>query len=394
MVEDPDHVKIHSVNECENCQCSLSGKEAHTLEKRQVFDIPPSKLEVTEHQVEIKECPACGHINKAGFPEDVIAPVQYGPRIKATAVYLKGYQLLPSGRTAELFQDLFSCGLSEGTLDNIINDTSLRLENTIEQIKEQLQKTSLAHFDETGISLMGKRHWLHAASTESLTHYEFHAKRGTEAMDDIGILPNFHGRAIHDFWKPYLTYENYSHGLCNAHHLRELTFLYEEQEENWAKNMIDCLLEIKTTVDAARNTRNGLVKEQLHKFEKRYQRILNKGYTVNSLENKPPGRKKRGRPKKSKARNLLERLDKHRKKALAFMYDFNVPFDNNLVERDVRMAKVQQKISGTFRSENGAKAFCRIRSYISTVRKNSIDVLEAIENIFKDSAFVSPLNVT
>lgn len=392
MVDNPDHVEVHIVDKCENCQRSLIGKEANAIEKRQVFDIPPTELEVTEHQAEIKQCPDCNHINKAEFPEDVTASVQYGPRVKATAVYLKGYQLLPSERTAELFQDLFSCGLSEGTLDNIINGASQRLENPMEQIKEQLQKTSIAHFDETGISVMAKRHWLHAASTDKLTYYAIHAKRGSEAMDDIGILPNFHGRAIHDFWKPYLTYDNCKHGLCNAHHLRELIFLHEEQKQSWAKNMIDCLLDIKKAVDATSNTCNSLIKKQLQKFEKRYQRILNKGYAANPLENNPPGPKKRGRPKKSKARNLLERLDEHRKKALAFMYDFNVPFDNNLVERDVRMAKVQQKISGTFRSENGAKAFCRIRSYISTVRKNSLDVLEAIKDIFEDS-FVPLLNI-
>ncbi len=393
MVDDPDHIEIHPVDECKKCRRSLTDKKADNIEKRQVFDIPPAELEVTEHRIEIKRCPDCDHINKAEFPEDVTAPVQYGPRIKATAVYLKGYQLLPSERTVELFQDLFSCGLSEGTLDNIINDASQRLENPVEQIKEQLKKTSLAHFDETGISVMAKRHWLHAASTDKLTYYDVHVKRGTEAMDDIGILPNFYGRAIHDFWKPYLTYDNCTHGLCNAHHLRELIFLHEELKQNWAKNMIDCLLDIKKTVDETRATRNSLIKEQLQKLEKRYQRILNKGYAVNPLENRPPCPKKRGRLKKSKSRNLLERLDEHRKKALAFMYDFKVPFDNNLVERDVRMAKVQQKISGTFRSENGAKSFCRIRSYISTVRKNSLDVLEAIKNIFKGSAFVPMLNI-
>ncbi len=393
MVEDPDHVEVHPVDECKNCRRPLADKKADDIEKRQVFDIPPTDLEVTEHQIEIKQCPDCDHINKAEFPEDVTAPIQYGPRIKATAVYLKGYQLLPLERTAELFNDLFSCGLSEGTLDNIINDASQRLEKPVEQIKEQIQETSLAHFDETGISVMAKRHWLHAASTENLTYYEVHAKRGVEAMDDIGILPNFYGRAIHDFWKPYLTYDNCQHGLCNAHHLRELIFLYEEQKQNWAKNMIDCLLDIKKAVDEIKDTRNSLIKEQLRKFERRYQRILNKGYAANPSENRPPGPKKRGQLKKSKARNLLERLDKHREKALAFMYDFNVPFDNNLVERDVRMAKVQQKISGTFRSETGAKAFCRIRSYISTIRKNSLNVLEAIEDIFKGSAFVPLLNI-
>ena len=393
MVDKPDHVERHHVTECEKCKSSLNEQEANDVERRQVFDIPPSKLEVTEHQVEIKQCSNCNHINKAAFPEDVNAPVQYGARIKAMAVYLKGYQLLPLERAAELFEDLFSCPLSEGTLNNMINSTSERLKEPVNQIKEQIKVAAVAHFDETGMSVMGKRHWLHTSSTNELTYYEIHSKRGSEAMNDIGILPNFFGRAIHDFWKPYWTYEDCAHGLCNAHHLRELIFLHEEQQQIWAKNMIDCLLKIKETVDESRYIQNHLKKEQIETFECIYESILAEGYDQNPVKNKPLGPKKRGRVKKSKARNLLERLDAYQSETLAFMYNFNVPFDNNLAERDVRMAKVQQKISGTFRSENGAKAFCRIRSYISTVKKNSLNVLEAIEGIFKGSPFAPQMNI-
>jgi len=393
MVKNPDHIKIHPVDECKNCQCSLTGQKADAIERRQVLDIPPNKLQATEHRVETKKCPECEYVNKAEFPEDVNAPVQYGPRIKAMAVYLKGYQLLPLERTAELFEDLFGCPLSEGTIDNIINITSQHLEVPVEQIKEQVKAADVGHFDETGMSVMGKRHWLHTASTSEFTYYEIHGKRGSEAMDDIGILPEFQGRAIHDFWKPYWTYEDCAHGLCNAHHLRELTFLHEEQQQAWAKNMIDCLLKIKETVDEARHIQGYLEKEQIKTFEAIYESILAEGYAENPVKDKPPGLKKRGRIKKSKARNLLERLDEYQSETLAFVHDFNVPFDNNLAERDVRMAKVQQKISGTFRSENGAKAFCRIRSYISTVKKNSLNVLEAIEDIFKGSPFVPQMNI-
>ncbi len=394
MVENPDQIKVYTVDECAHCKRSLSKKKADTVERRQVFDLPEIKLEVIEHIAEIKKCPNCGQINKGEFPIDVLAPIQYGQRIKAIALYLKGYQLLPSQRSCEILSDLFSCPLSEGTLDNIFNNGFRLLQWPVAQIKEQLKESSLVHFDETGISVTGQNHWLHVASTQRLTYYEIHAKRGSEAMDDIGILPNFHGRAIHDFWKPYLTYDNCKHGLCNAHHLRELLFLYEEQQQGGAKNMIDCLLDIKKTVDEIRNTRNSLGKEQRQTFEERYQHILDEGYTTNPLKNKPFGQKKRGLPKKSKARNLLERLDKHRKKALAFMYDFDVPFDNNLVERDVRMAKVKEKISGTFRSQQGAKAFYCIRSYISTVRKNAFNVLDVIENVFKGKTFIPFLDTS
>ena len=209
-------------------------------------------------------------------------------------------------------------------------------------------------------------------------------------MDHMGILPNFKGRAIHDFWKPYLKY-NCDHGLCNAHHLRELLFLHEQHRQRWAKNMIDCLIDIKKAVDEAKTSTDTLFKEQIHKFETRYQNILDKGYNENPLPKKKTTKKKRGRPKKSKARNLLERLDEHREEVLAFMYDFKVPFDNNLAERDLRMAKVQQKISGTFRSQDGANAFCRIRSYISTVRKNTFNVIDAIGNAFQGYPFLPSL---
>ena len=229
------------------------------------------------------------------------------------------------------------------------------------------------------------------ACTAELTHYQTHPKRGSEATDEIGILPNFTGRAIHDHWRPYFTYEC-DHGLCNAHHLRELIFVHEECGQEWAKEMIDCLLEIKQVVDEARGSAAELPKRQLDKLERQYQRIIAKGHAENPIPPPPPGKKKRGRPKKSKARNLLERLDDHRKETLAFLYDFRVPFDNNQAERDVRMANVQQKISGTFRSQAGVTAFCRIRSYVSTARKNAINAIEAIRTLFAGRPFSPPPN--
>jgi transposase len=294
---------------------------------------------------------------------------------------------LPYNRTRELFRDLFSTDLSEGTLTNITDTCSELLKHPIDQILKQLEQSSVVNFDETGSSVYGKRQWLHAASTPNLTYYEIHPKRGSHAMDHMGILSNFKGRAIHDFWKPYFKY-NCNHGLCNAHHLRELIFLNEQHSQRWAKNMIDCLIDIKKAVDETKTSTDTLFKEQIHKFETRYQNILDKGYNENLLPKKKSTKKKRGRPKKSKARNLLERLDEHRKEVLAFMYDFKVPFDNNLAERDLRMAKVQQKISGTFRSQDGANAFCRIRSYISTVRKNAVNVIDAIGNAFQGYPFL------
>jgi len=388
MVDNPNHCVVHSVKQCQKCGHCLADETPINIEKRQVFDIPPIQMEVTCHQAHTKQCPHCGYLNKVAFPEQVKAPVQYGTRLKAIAVYLRQYQLLPYNRTRELFRDLFSIDLSEGTLTNITNTCSKLLEQPLNQIQKQLEQSKVVHFDETGSSVKGKRQWLHAAATPNLTYYQIHPKRGCDAMDHMDILPNFNGRAIHDFWKPYFKY-HCNHGLCNAHHLRELIFLHEQHDQQWAKEMMDCLVDIKESVDEAKTSTDTLFKEQIQKFEARYQNILDEGYNENPLPKKESTkRKKRGRIKKTKARNLLERLDEHRKEVLAFMYDFKVPFDNNLNERDLRMAKVQQKISGTFRSQDGADAFCCIRSYISTARKNAVNAIDAIGIAFEGCPFL------
>jgi len=387
MVEEPDHTEVHRVEECECCHRSLADHEPDCVEKRQVHDLPPRRLVVTEHQAEIKLC-ACGHLNKAAFPEGVNAPVQYGPRARAAAVYLNNYQFLPYERTCELLDDLLACPMSEGTLANIIAECHERLEDPVARIKEQIAQAAVLHFDETGSRVEGKLWWLHVASSVNATYYAIHRKRGSEAFDAIGILPDFIGRAVHDFWKPYFGY-SCLHGLCNAHHLRELIFVHEQHQQQWADHMIDCLLDIKDVVDQAAQTTDRLPEKQIQAFEARYQQILDQGYAQNPLPPRPANaKKKRGRRKKTKPRNLLERLDEHRQEVLAFMYDFNVPFENNLAERDIRMMKVQQKISGMFRTEEGAKAFCRIRSYISTARKNAVGAIDALARLFNGTSFV------
>ncbi len=392
MTDHPDHTIVHAVHECQGCHRPLDDHTLVEVRRRQVFDVPPPvRIEATEHQAQIKLCPHCGQLNKAAFPEKVRAPVQYGSWIKAIATYLREYQLLPSRRTCELLRDLFACGLSEGTLANVLAGASEDLKEAVARIAQAIADASVANFDETGCSVNGKRHWLHVACTAELTHYQTHPKRGSEATDEIGILPNFTGRAVHDHWKPYFTYDC-DHALCNAHHLRELIFVLEQCGQEWAREMIDCLLDIKQVVDQTRDASDHLCEGQLDAFETRYQKTLEMGYAENPLPPPPPGKKKRGRPKKSKARNLLERLGDYRKETLAFMYDFRVPFDNNQAERDGRMAKVQQKISGTFRSQDGATAFCRIRSYVSTARKNAINAIEAIRTLFDGRPFSPPPN--
>lgn len=387
MVVKPDHTEVHRVKECGHCGRSLADQPVDGVEKRQVHELPPLRLLVTEHQSETKTC-CCGHVNKAAFPAGINAPAQYGERVKAAAVYLKNYQLLPYARTCELMGDLFDCPMSEGTLANIMAQSRDLAAEPVERIREQLARAAVAHFDETGSRVEGRLWWTHSASTDAATYYGIHRKRGREATDEIGILPSFTGRAIHDFWKPYFGYDCL-HGLCNAHHLRELIFVHEQHRQDWAKRMIDCLLDIKDAVEAAAETADHLAAEQLQNFEVRFQQVLDEGYAQNPLPPQPAGaKKKRGRCKKSKPRNLLERLDEHRSEVLAFMYDFSVPFDNNQAERDLRMMKVQQKISGMFRTEDGAKDFCSIRSYISTARKNAVGAMDALTRLFDGKPFV------
>lgn len=391
MADKPDHTEDHRVEHCACCGRSLANQPLAGIEKRQVHDLPPVRLVVTEHRAESKRC-SCGHLNKADFPEGINAPVQYGSGVKAAAVYLKHYQFIPYERTCELLADLFGCPMSEGTLATILSKSHELAAAPAEEIKKNVDQSPVVHFDETGSRVEGKLWWMHSASTTGATHYGIHRNRGCEAMDEIGILPDFKGRAVHDFWKPYLAY-TCPHALCNAHHLRELTFVYEQLKQDWAKRMIDCLVDMKEAADQAARSLCPLSSTRIQAFEARYQEILDEGYAANPLPVPPPkAKKKRGRQKKTKPRNLLERLDDHRREALAFLHDFDVPFDNNLAERDIRMMKVQQKISGTFRSEEGAKAFCRIRSYLSTARKNAVGAMDALTRLFEGKPFVPEFN--
>jgi transposase len=392
MVAKPDRVVSHRVERCAGCGRSLAGQQPERVERRQVHDLPEPKLEVTEHQAEIKTCP-CGCVNRAAFPPEAPAPVQYGPRVKSVAVYLGEYQLLPFDRLTEIMRDLFACeSFSEGTLANFKADCSRRLEPVEATIRDLAAAQPVAGFDETGLRATGSLHWLHTVSTRLLTWYYAHKRRGREAIDAAGILADFRGRAIHDCWKSYFDY-GCDHGLCNGHLLRELIFLWEQQSQKWAKAMIDHLLAIKEAVASARAAGlTALPSSDQERFFTGYERIVQAGYAENPAAAPPHGPKRRGRRKQSKARNLLDRFRDHPHSVLAFMRDFAVPFDNNQSERDLRMMKLRQKISGTFRSFQALVNFCRIRGYVSTARKNGLNALDALQRVFLGNPFVPTIN--
>jgi transposase len=373
----PNEVVVHAVTCCASCQQDLHAVPTLQMERRQVVDVPSPRLWVAEHQAEQKQCPACQQITVASFPPEVAAPLQYGPRLGAIAVYLVQQQLLPWGRACELLGDLLGAPLSEGTLASLIERCAATLQPVEEQIKQALTGVEVLHQDETGLYVSGQRHWLHVSCTEQLTHYAVHAKRGQQALEAIGILPRFGGTSVHDGWRAYFQYAC-RHALCVVHLLRELTYLAEEQGLAWAAELIALLLAMKAATDQARA--HGLA--SLHPLEvadwqAQFVAIVALADATTPYAQAPPAHK--GRVKQSAARNLLDRLLMDQEAVLAFLHRLAVPFDNNQAERDVRMVKVQQKVSGSFRSQAGVSAFCCIRGYLSTLRKQGLHLLSALE---------------
>jgi transposase len=387
MVATPDYVEAHLVTSCPHCQTDLSDIEPGGCEKRQLFDVPPVRLEVTEHQAEIKQCPGCGQQVKGAFPAHVTQPTQYGPRLKAQASYLNNYHFIPLARTEELLTDFYGQAPSEPVVIAANNQLVEQTQPSLESIKQQLVAVAVANFDESGLRVEGKLHWLHVASTAELTHYHVDRKRGQEGMAAGGILPKFRGGAVHDHWSSYLKFDLCQHYFCNAHHLRELQFILEQYQQEWAADMAQLLRAIKAEVDTTPAPAISLPSDRLAHYEAEYDQLIAIGLAANPPPKETPA-KKRGRPKQSPPKNLLDRLETHKSGVLAFMYDFRVPFDNNLAERDVRMVKVKQKVSGTFRTQAGADTFCAIRSYISTVRKHGHNVIDAMYDAFVGQPFM------
>jgi transposase len=386
-VAHPDHVIDHTPASCSGCGTALAGASVIREESRQVFDLPPMRLIVTEHRAAIKCCPCCQRRNKGVFPQGVEQPVQYGTQVQAVATYLSQYQMLPFARLSELFGDLFGINLSQGTLNNILNRASGRLDDFEKAVRIGLSNSPVVHFDESGLRVNNALHWLHVASTDSLTSYLIHPKRGKKAMDALGVLAGFKGYAVHDHWSSYFSFDDLLHVLCNAHHLRELIHTHEQFGQTWAQMLIRCLIDAKHEVEQAKECgEKALSEERLDYYERRYDRILRNGRVELPVLIDPP-KQTRGRVKQHKAKNLYDRMVDYKPEVLAFAYDFRLPFDNNIAERDVRMAKVKQKISGCFRSAHGATVFARIRGYISTARKQKRNVFDALSGVFEGRVF-------
>ena len=379
MVSNPDKVEFHPVETCRGCGGNLQNTQVHGYDRRQVFDLPPIRMEVTEHACEIKCCPHCQTENKGIFPTGVNQPTQYGNNLKGWCVYLSAYHFIPFQRCSQLIHDLTGMAPSKGTL---VNFNNLMRQNLVDSgfeanLKKKLLASDVCHFDETGYYFDDKRNWLHSASTEDLTYYYPHEKRGQEAMNDMGLLPLYKGVMVHDFWKSYLEYENGKHSLCNTHHLRDLTFCEEQENNEWAFKMKTMLLELKAEVDNCKeNGATAIKDEQLMILENRYDALVDEGYQKYPFPVKEAN--KRGSVKKTKSQNLMERFRNHKDKILCFLRDFKVPFGNNIAEQAMRMTKVKLKISGCFRSKEGVESFALTRSYIDTHRKQGNDIMEAI----------------
>ena len=388
MVATPDKTELLLPISCSCCGSSLEDIDSLKYEKRQLFDLPDIKMQVTEYQAYTKKCPYCHMQNKAKFPNNIKATLQYGDNLKSLVSYLNAYQMLPYERIAETIEDLTSHKIGVGTIYNFLDRHYEKLENFEGSIKQLLLKENVLHSDETGINIRSKLHWIYVVSSFIMTYYMLHEKRGTIAMDAMEIIPSYKGILLHDHWRPYNRYTNCTHSYCNAHILRELNGITEKEHIVWSQDMHILLKNMNNTVRKANDRgKTTLSQAQINKFIKNYEKIIKSA----DIYYPPPDKnqkKVKGRTKQEKGKNLLDRLSKYQDETLRFLNDFRVPFTNNLAERDLRMIKVKEKISGSFASFKGGEIFCRIRGYISTLKKNNISVLQGLKSALIGQAYV------
>lgn len=385
QVENPDDRKYCHVNYCK-CGHHLSDNIVRE-EKRQVFDIKHGKIFVMEYVIEVIKCPKCGCICKGEVPEGVTSPVQYGEYIKCIGVYLVCYQMIPYQRASEVFEDIFGHYVSPATIYKWEKECFDGLSEYEKAILKMLILSRVLHVDETMLNVNKVGMWLLSYSTKHITYFTVSEKKDKDAMDAVGILPGFTGFLVHDYYSVYFQYTSCFHILCNAHHLRDLNFIYEIQEQIWGQEMILLLIKIKKAVEKAKELElNSLEPSLINAYTLEYNEILERAEQNNPRAKREKGQ--RGRVKQTKSRNLLDRFIEHSDSILKFMSDFTVPFDNNQVERDHRMMKTHQKVSGCFRSKEGADYFACCRGYISTLKKNKQNVLEGIHLVFRGKPFI------
>ncbi len=385
--DQPDQVIEHGQAYCQDCGTSLAQVEGAVVSRRQEIEIPEKPVQIIEHRRLEKLCPGCGCRNRGQWPEHVSGNVQYGPRFKALCLYLLNSQLLPYDRTGQLLSTLFGYQPGGGTLQSMLEQAYTSLEPIEQAIKAAVRASPVGHGDETSLRVDGQTKWLHVFSNRVYTYYYWSQHRGQKAHQADGSLPEYRGILMHDAYRSYFGY-GYTDALCNAHLLRELQALYEtEQTQRWAWHLRRLLRLAWTWVKTARETGNThLADRSRDRIVALFEHIVTQAAQQNPPAQRQPGQ--RGRLAQSPARNLIDRLLQHQDAYLRFLTDFRVPFDNNLAERDLRMTKLQQKISGCFRTPEGTNFFCRIRGYISTLRKQGYEILPVLISLWSHTPFI------
>lgn len=379
----PDEIKEYRASVCGACQRSLEHVPDQGYEKRQVFDVPAPRVVVTEHRAYKTCCPDCRHIQQGVFPERVTAPVQYGPGFAAWTAYFNVYQLLPLERISQLLSDMTGMRPSEASLLGMIEEMSEALEPLEQQIRERLRQSPVLHADETGFQVEGKGHWLHVASSPEWTLLGVHENRGQKGIEAIGLLPSFTNILVHDCYATYFQSSyGFTHALCNAHLLRECIAVETYDGQQWATGIRELLQESWEVVKVSRAAGIPLEEEVRQAIEQRYDDILTEG-TLEWTVTTPPTLPTKGKKKQSKAANLGQRFQLHKEAVLRFIRDAQVPFDNNQAERDIRMAKVKIKVSGSYRTKKSAERFARIRSVISTMCKQNQPILSSLASALR-----------
>lgn len=383
-VAEADFVERHAPGCCSSCGESLAAAEVVATESRQVFDMPARRLEVTEHVAETRRC-ACGHAEKAAFPAAAKAPAAYGPMVRAVALYLTAGQHIPVARAAQLMSQVCGAPVSTGFVAGLAGEAAAGLSGFIDALRAMLVAGDVLHADETGARISGARYWFHVACTDLVTLLDCHERRGKEAFEEIGVLPFFSGVLVSDGWKPYWSVGTFEHALCLSHLLRDLASVAEsDRHKGWADEMADLLVEAKRAVEAAlADADAGLGRSALRRLRTRYTKILKRGLATVPY-NPATGTVDR------EALNLLFRLESQRAEVTRYWSDPRVEPTNNQAERDLRMVKLQQKISGCFRTLAGARDFCSVRSYIHTGQKHGEEHLGLLYRLFKGDPWMPP----